>query len=435
MGKILIIEDDLVLCRVLRNWLERKRMQVECASTTAQARKIIATTDADIILSDMRLPDGDGIGILEWMNENRYRIPFVIMTQHAEVLSAVRAMKLGAEDYLPKPFQPETLYTMLNGLLRRKEAAKERNRLIFRRESKQSREVERRAVLVGSTDMSVLVRGENGTGKEHVAITIHKASSRASAPFVSVDCGSISKELAASEFFGHVKGAFTGALADKTGAFEAADGGTLFLDEVGNLTYETQVQLLRALQERRIRPVGSNREIPVDIRLVAATNEDLEAAIARGTFRADLYHRINSFTLRMPCLRQMREDIPLYADFFLDQANRELDKRIVGFDPAAAAALAAYDWPGNLRQLRNTVLSATLLAAGEYITCRDLPAEVTGGPAEPAEAPLSLRDPASEEEQIRRALATAGGNKSQAAKLLGIDRKTLYNKLHLYGIE
>ena len=173
----------------------------------------------------------------------------------------------------------------------------------------------------------------------------------------------------------------------------------------------------------------------IDIRLVAATSEDLEAAIARGTFRADLYHRINSFTLRMPCLRQMRGDIPLFADFFLDQANRELDKRIVGFDAAAAAALAAYDWPGNLRQLKNAVMSATLLAAGEYITCRDLPAEVTGGPAEPAEAPLSLRDPASEEEQIRRALATAGGNKSQAAKLLGIDRKTLYNKLHLYGIE
>lgn len=255
MGKILIIEDDLVLCRVLRNWLERKRMQVECASTTAQARKIIATTDADIILSDMRLPDGDGIGILEWMNENRYRIPFVIMTQHAEVLSAVRAMKLGAEDYLPKPFQPETLYTMLNGLLRRKEAAKERNRLIFRRESKQSREVERRAVLVGSTDMSVLVRGENGTGKEHVATTIHKASSRASAPFVPVDCGSISKELAASEFFGHVKGAFTGATDNKTGVFHQAEGGTLFLDEVGNLPYEVQMLLLRALQERRYRPV------------------------------------------------------------------------------------------------------------------------------------------------------------------------------------
>ena len=290
--------------------------------------------------------------------------------------------------------------------------------------------------LVAPTNMSVLVNGASGTGKEHVAQLIHRGSKRAGKPFVAVDCGAIPRDLAASEFFGHVKGAFTGALADKTGAFEAADGGTLFLDEVGNLSYETQVQLLRALQERRIRPVGSNREIPVDIRLVAATNEDLEAAIARGSFRADLYHRINSFTLRMPCLKQMRSDIPLFADFFLDQANRELDKRIVGFDVAAAAALVACDWPGNLRQLKNAVMSATLLAAGEYVTICDLPAEVTGGPAEePAAASLSLRDPASEEEQIRRAIAAAAGNKSQAAKLLGIDRKTLYNKLHLYGIE
>ena len=288
--------------------------------------------------------------------------------------------------------------------------------------------------------MSVLVNGASGTGKEHVAQLIHRGSRRAGKPFVAVDCGAIPRELAASEFFGHVKGSFTGALSDKAGAFEAANGGTLFLDEVGNLTYETQVQLLRALQERRIRRVGSTREIPVDIRLVAATNENLEAAIARGTFRADLYHRINEFTLRMPELRQMSGDIPLFADFFLDQANRELGKRIVGFDAAALAALTHYDWPGNLRQLKNTVKSATLLAAGDYVTCRELPAEVTapstgaaaGNPTVPS---FSLRDPASEEEQIRRALAAAGGNKSQAAKLLGVDRKTLYNKLHHYGIE
>ena len=281
--------------------------------------------------------------------------------------------------------------------------------------------------------MSVLVNGASGTGKEHVAQLIHQNSKRAGKPFVAVDCGAIPRELAASEFFGHVKGSFTGAVSDKMGAFEAADGGTLFLDEVGNLTYETQVQLLRALQERRIRPVGGNREIPVDIRLVAATNEDLEAAIARGTFRADLYHRINSFTLRVPSLRERREDIPLFADFFLDQANRELDKRIVGFEAAAVKALAAYDWPGNLRQLKNTVMSATLLAAGEYIAVSDLPREISEGSG--SSAPLSLHDPVSEEEQIRRALAVAGGNKSQAAKLLGIDRKTLYNKLRLYGIE
>lgn len=254
--------------------------------------------------------------------------------------------------------------------------------------------------------MSVLVNGASGTGKEHVAQLIHRQSKRAGKPFVAVDCGAIPRDLAASEFFGHVKGSFTGAVGDKTGAFEAASGGTLFLDEVGNLTYETQVQLLRALQERRIRPVGSNREVAVDIRLVAATNEDLEAAIARGTFRADLYHRINEFTLRMPEVRQMREDIMLYADFFLDQANRQLDKHIVGFDGEAAAAMVRYDWPGNLRQMKNTVMSATLLCRGDYISCRELPAEIAGVSGAVA---VPLRNPAGEEEQIRRALALAGG--------------------------
>ena len=428
MGKILIIEDDLVLCRVLRNWLERKRMQVECASTTAQARKIIATTDADIILSDMRLPDGDGIGILEWMNENRYRIPFVIMTQHAEVLSAVRAMKLGAEDSLPKPFQPETLYTMLNGLLRRKEAAKERNRLIFRRESKQSREVERRAVLVGSTDMSVLVRGENGTGKEHVAITIHKASSRASAPFVSVDCGSISKELAASEFFGYVKGAFTGATDNKTGVFHQA--GTLFLDEVGNLPYEVQMLLLRALQERRYRPVGGKREVPCDVRIVTATNENMEKAIAEGRFREDLYHRLNEFTIEVPPLRECLDDILPLAEFFLKQGCDEMDKRVTGFSAEARKMLQTYGWPGNVRELKNTIRKAVLLCESDTLKAEDLDM-----PAENTADGFALKAENEEKEKIIKALETAKYNKALAAGLLRISRPTLYEKMKKYGIE
>ena len=422
-----------------------------CGELRAAARTALEAGGFSLVLSDMRLPDEDGIALLQWMAGAGVAAPVIVMTSYAEIQNAVRCMKLGARDYVAKPVNPDELLKKIREALdvpavpAAKSASKPAPRAAgsfseqplnyIEGRSDAARQLYEHIRLVAPTNMSVLVNGASGTGKEHVAQLIHRESKRAGKPFVAVDCGAIPRDLAASEFFGHVKGAFTGALADKTGAFEAADGGTLFLDEVGNLGYETQVQLLRALQERRIRPVGSNREIPVDIRLVAATNEDLEAAIARGTFRADLYHRINSFTLRMPCLRQMRGDIPLFADFFLDQANRELDKRIVGFDAAAAAALAAYDWPGNLRQLKNAVMSATLLAAGEYITCRDLPAEVTGGPAEPAEAPLSLRDPASEEEQIRRALATAGGNKSQAAKLLGIDRKTLYNKLHLYGIE
>ena len=453
MERILIIDDDITFALMLKTWLSKKGFRTETAASVAAARTALAEGGFSLVLSDMRLPDEGGIALLQWMSGQHMEIPVIVMTSYAEIQNAVRCMKLGARDYVAKPVNPDELLKKIREALDAPapvgdvppvtpEKAPETSRAAggdipnyIEGQSDAARQLYEYVRLVAPTNMSVLVNGASGTGKEHVAQLIHRQSKRAGKPFVAVDCGAIPRDLAASEFFGHVKGSFTGAVGDKTGAFEAASGGTLFLDEVGNLTYETQVQLLRALQERRIRPVGSNREVAVDIRLVAATNEDLEAAIARGTFRADLYHRINEFTLRMPEVRQMREDIMLYADFFLDQANRQLDKHIVGFDGEAAAAMVRYDWPGNLRQMKNTVMSATLLAAGEYITCRDLPAEVTGGSAEPAEAPLSLRDPASEEEQIRRALATAGGNKSQAAKLLGIDRKTLYNKLHLYGIE
>lgn len=449
MERILIVDDDITFALMLRTWLSKRGFEVATASTVAAARTALSGGGFSLVLSDMRLPDEDGIALLQWMAGQGIAAPVIVMTSYAEIQNAVRCMKLGARDYVAKPVNPDELLKKIREALDRpqeepvaakpvrrstpapKEPAAQLNYIEGRGDA--SRRLYEYIRLVAPTNMSVLVNGASGTGKEHVARLIHQNSKRAGKPFVAVDCGAIPRELAASEFFGHVKGSFTGAVSDKKGAFELADGGTLFLDEVGNLTYETQVQLLRALQERRIRPVGANREIPVDIRLVAATNEDLEAAIARGTFRADLYHRINSFTLRVPCLRERREDIPLFADFFLDQANRELDKQIVGFDAAAVRALAAYDWPGNLRQLKNTVMSATLLAAGEYITVEDLPHEVTGEAAVPGS--LSLRDPVTEEEQIRRALAAAGGNKSQAAKLLGIDRKTLYNKLHLYGIE
>ena len=457
MERILIVDDDITFALMLRTWLAKRGFDVESVGSVAAARTALAKGGYSLVLSDMRLPDEDGIALLQWMSGEGIAAPVIVMTSYAEIQNAVRSMKLGARDYVAKPVNPDELLKKIREALEAAAApvSSEPAERSARTEkgdrgargardgeeplnyiegrSDAARQLYEYVRLVAPTNMSVLVNGASGTGKEHVAQLIHRSSKRAGKPFVAVDCGAIPRELAASEFFGHVKGSFTGALTDKVGAFEAANGGTLFLDEVGNLTYETQVQLLRALQERRIRRVGSTREIPVDIRLVTATNENLEAAIARGSFRADLFHRINEFTLRMPELRELRGDILLFADFFLDQANRELGKHIVGFDAEAVAALTRCEWPGNLRQLKNAVKSATLLAAGDYITCRELPAEITA-PA-PAAPSFSLRDPASEEEQIRRALSAAGGNKSQAAKLLGIDRKTLYNKLHLYGIE
>ena len=448
MERILIVDDDITFGLMLKTWLAKKGFGTQTAASAAAARTALAEGGFSLVLSDMRLPDEDGIALLQWMSGQRIEVPVIVMTSYAEIQNAVRCMKLGARDYVAKPVNPDELLKKIREALdvpaapAAKSASKPAPRAAgsfseqplnyIEGRSDAARQLYEHIRLVAPTNMSVLVNGASGTGKEHVAQLIHRESRRAGKPFVAVDCGAVPRELAASEFFGHVKGSFTGAVGDKTGAFEAANGGTLFLDEVGNLTYETQVQLLRALQERRIRPVGGSREIPVDIRLIAATNEDLEAAIARGAFRADLYHRINEFTLRMPELRQMRGDIMLFADFFLDAANRELDKRIVGFDPQAAAAMTRYDWPGNLRQMKNAVMSATLLCTGDYITCRELPAELSEAPETPA---VPLRNPAGEEEQIRRALSMAGGNKSQAAKLLGIDRKTLYNKLHLYGIE
>ena len=451
MKRILIVDDDVTFALMLATWLGKKGCETATAASLEAARKRLAEESCDLVLTDMRLPDGDGTDLLEWIARRAEAVPVIVMTGYAEIGNAVRSMKLGAKDYVSKPVNPEELLQKIREATERPKTAASASvpavgndaasavrpsagRTVpdyIEGRSDAARKLYEHVRLVAPTQMSVLIEGESGTGKEHIARLIHERSRRADKPFVAVDCGAIPRELAASEFFGHAKGSFTGALSDKTGAFEAANGGTLFLDEVGNLTYETQVQLLRALQERRIRPVGGLREIPPDIRIVSATNENLEEAIARGAFRADLYHRLDQFVLRMPRLRDTPEDILLYADFFLDEANRELDKKIVGFDAGAAAALRNFPWPGNLRQMKNVVMYATLLAAGEYITCAELPSEITGAES----AATLLRDPATEEQRIRRALAASGGNKSQAAKALGIDRKTLYNKLRLYGIE
>ena len=451
MTSILIVEDDITYGMMLKTWLGKKGFQVTSASSIARAQKHIESETVDLILSDLRLPDKDGIDLLKWLGEHGLQIPLIIMTGYADIQSAVQAMKLGACDYIAKPVNPDELLKKIGEALNASSSAlkqmmhsdKMKNQPLkgaegslsssdfLEGESDAAKQLYNYVKLVSPTNMSVLINGASGTGKEYVAHRIHQLSKRADRPFVAIDCGSIPKELAASEFFGHIKGAFTGALTDKTGAFVEANGGTIFLDEIGNLSYEVQIQLLRALQERKIRPVGSNKEISVDVRLVSATNENLEQAIEKGAFREDLYHRINEFTLRMPQLKDRREDILLFANFFLDQANREMDKQLTGFDDKASRALLEYPWPGNLRQMKNMVRRATLLAQGKFITINEL--NELKGPA-PGIIGIPLRNEEAEKHQIIEALRQTGNNKSRAAQLLGIDRKTLYNKLKLYNI-
>lgn len=453
MPHLLIVDDDLTLAIMLRTWLSKQGFEVETASSVkAAGKKLLEDGPFDLVLSDLRLPDEDGLFLLQWMKQKQVSTPVIIMTSYAEVQNAVEAMKQGAADYIAKPVHHEILLQKIQEVIRTPRPSSPApapqpqggrttppptgtttidHKKYLEGKSEAARQLYNYVALVAPTLMSVLITGASGTGKEYVARRIHSLSKRADKPFVAIDCGAMLKDLAASEFFGHVKGAFTGAVTDKTGAFVEANGGTLFLDEVGNLSYDVQVQLLRALQERRIRPVGSTQEIEVDIRLVCATNENLPLAIERGEFREDLYHRINEFTLRMPALHERGRDILLFADFFLQQANEELERHIMGFEPKAVESMMNYNWPGNLREMKNLVRRATLLAQDDIIRLADLgpslqtPAATTG---------LQLHNEDSEKQRILQALEATGGNKSKAAQLLGVDRKTLYNKLKLYGL-
>lgn len=439
MAKILIVEDDLTFALMLKTRLEKKGFLVTCATTVSDAKKQLSSTPFDLILSDLRLPDHDGFSLLEWKKETALTVPLIMMTHYADIQTAVQAIKSGAADYIAKPVNPEELLAKINEAIKKPAESTQLSKpdqnnpngtssSYLEGNSDIARQLYEYVGLVAPTNMSVLINGASGTGKEHIAQKIHQLSNRRSEPFVAVDCGAIPKELAASEFFGHIKGSFTGAIANKTGAFVAADRGTLFLDEIGNLGYETQIQLLRALQEHKIKPIGSNTEINVDVRLIAATNENLEQAIEKGTFREDLYHRINEFTLQMPTLRERPSDILLFADFFLDQANRELNKQVIGFNPQASALILRYTWPGNLRQMKNVIKRATLLTSGDYIS----PLELAIQEEQPVTA---LRNEDNERKLIKDALQQCGNNKSKAAQLLQIDRKTLYNKLKQFGLE
>ena len=458
MAKILIIEDDLAFGTMIQTWLRKKGFEVEKATSVGAALRLLQEdSQRDLILSDLRLPDHDGLTTLRWLHKQDLHIPFIVMTSYAEVQNAVLAMKSGANDYVAKPFHPDILLEKINEAIKlsassapvlatspatptQQETPRQTTTQPDEAEapkyiegkSEASQQLYRYVALVAPTPMSVLILGASGTGKEYVAHRIHELSSRADKPFFAIDCGAIPRDVAASEFFGHVKGAFTGAEQDKKGAFEVANGGTLFLDEMGNLSYDVQVQLLRALQERKIRPVGGTKEIDIDIRLVCATNENLAQRVAEGQFREDLFHRINEFTIYMPELKDRGTDLFLFADLFIKHANKELGRHVLGLDDKASEMIASYNWPGNLRELNNVMKRATLLTKGNYIGVAELQQSMSH--LQPPTETLTLRDEQTELQRIEAALKSANGNKSKAALLLGVDRKTLYNKIKKYNL-
>ena len=446
MTKILLIEDDVAFCKLLEKFLIKKSFEVTTAFSAAEAKSKVKNSEFDLIITDLRLPDYDGILLMTEIKAIHPAVPVLLMTGYSDVSTAVKAIKNGAADYISKPFNPEEVLLVINNALHSdskelnnvasisksvKQATKKAENNFVQGISKASQKLAEYIQLVSPTNMSVLIIGESGTGKEVIAKSIHENSSRKNNNFIAVDCGSIPKELAASEFFGHVKGSFTGAIQDKIGFFEAANGGTIFLDEIGNLSYENQIQLLRALQERKIKPVGSNKEIDVDIRIITATNEDLREAVKRGDFREDLYHRINEFSIHSPSLTERNEDLMLFSDFFLEKSNQELNKNVLGFSSEVMAIFQNYRWPGNLRELQNCIKRAILLTQGDFVEKAALPAEFFQN-EEKVTTDFSLSE--NEKETIMEALNKTNNNKTEAAKLLKINRKTLYNKLKLYNI-
>ena len=459
---ILLVEDDVVFSKMLSRFLERNGYDVIGCYSLEEAEKNL-TPAIKMIFTDLRLPDGDGINFLKQVKDIFPNLPVVVMTSYAEVSTAVEAMKLGAFDYISKPFQqedvlnviknaqntvfstpkPETVETAAplsktdhSSPAKMVKAPKvtEENPYI-EGVSPASKKLSKFINLVAATDMSVLIMGESGTGKEVVAKLIHLKSERRNKPFIAVDCGAIPKEIASSEFFGHVKGSFTGAITDKKGHFEEANGGTIFLDEVGNLSYENQIQLLRALQERRIKPIGSSKEIEVDIRVLAATNEDLLEAVNKGDFREDLYHRLNEFAIKVPSLSERKDDLMIFASYFLEIANEKLHKNVQGFTERAVQKMLNYNWGGNLRELSNVVKRATLLTTTDYISENELPDFVMSETRHFPTERFSFSTKENERELIIGALHETNNNKTEAAKLLGFTRKTLYNKLKAYNIE
>ena len=456
MQSILIVEDDITFSTMLRTWLGKKGFQAETAGSVTAAKRLLEKTAFDLILSDLRLPDDDGITLLPWKKEQGIDAPLIIMTSYADIQNAVLAMKEGASDYVSKPIKPDLLLQKINDALANgttadndvaekpaTDSADDSDPDFLEGESEAARKLYSMVSLVATTQMSVLINGASGTGKEYVAHRIHRQSKRADKPFVAIDCGSIPKELAASEFFGHVKGSFTGADRRREGRFMQADGGTLFLDEIGEMPLPLQAKLLRALQQGEVQRVGSDAPINVDVRVLAATNRDLRREAAEKRFREDLYFRLNVISIEVPSLCRRSEDIPLLAAHFLQRFAERNRKTTKGFAPQALDSMLHYSWPGNVRELENAVERAVILCNGDLITGRELPANVVdASPAETADAvpegDISLAGlslDTVERRAIEETLRQTGDNKSEAARRLGITRATLHNKLRKYGLE
>ena len=415
MGRIIVIEDNLVFADYVCRLLASKGFKSETTSNCNGARRLFGKMqEDDIVLADMRLPDGDGIALLEELRKQGWNNPYIIMTEHGDIPIAVRSMKSGAEDYIPKKLIEDNLFPLLKTLQKRMER---HEAPVYERQSAAFREIDHKIKLVATTNMSVLILGESGTGKEHIAEKIHARSKR-------------SGKLAASELFGHEKGAFTGAESKKQGFWEEAAGGTLFLDEIGNLPPEVQQMLLRALESKMYRPTGGSKDKKADVRIIAATNEDLQVAIGEKRFRADLYQRLKEYTLHIPPLRECKEDIMPLADFFRQLANDEFEKQVKGFDAEARKQLLTYTWGGNVRELKSVVRMAVLHTEGDTVMADTL--EFDEMPSV-TDASLALED--MEKTRILHALERANGNRKLAAELLGIGRTTLYNKMKAYGIE
>lgn len=468
MKKILIIDDEVNVALLLSKFLTRNGFDVTTASTGTTGMEYLKNGDFNLVLCDFRLEDTDGREMLKNIKNQYPKTGVIIITGYSDIKMAVELIKMGAYDYITKPLYPdeilntitkaiETHYALVENVIENvphDKSTREVKKQAFASEfvvgtSKASKELLRQIELVAPTNYSVIILGESGTGKESVAKSIHLNSPRYNQPFIAMDCGSLTKELAASEFFGHEKGSFTGALYTKIGHFEMANGGTLFLDEVGNLSYEIQAALLRTVQERKVKRIGSTKEINLDVRIIIATNENLQEGIQKGKFREDLYHRFNEFSIYIPPLRERGNDIMLLADHFLRLANHELDRNVTAFSPEVVECFMNYRWQGNIRELKNVVRRAALLTEGNEILMKALPLEISNfkipvydysyhpEPVEVKENRHDLKNAAleAEYETILRVLREVNFNKTKAAEILNIDRKTLYNKMKAINIK